>query len=84
MRYERLLEHGEIGNKRTDEYGGCLENRARFPLETISPIKRHAGEDFNLIYRLSADEDVPNGITLEEACTFAKWAEEELLDLLKY
>ena len=63
-------------NRRTDEYGGSLENRARFALETIRSIKRHAGEDFTLIYRLSADEDVPNGISIEEACTFAKWAEE--------
>ena len=69
-------------NKRTDEYGGSLENRARFALETIRSIKRHAGEDFNLIYRLSADEDVPNGITIEEACTFAKWAEEAGADAI--
>lgn len=69
-------------NRRTDEYGGSLENRARFALETIRSIKRHAGKDFNLIYRLSADEDVPNGITIEEACTFAKWAEEAGADAI--
>ncbi len=69
-------------NRRTDEYGGSLENRARFALETIRSIKEHAGEDFPLIYRLSADEDVPNGITLEEACTFAKWAQEAGADAI--
>ncbi|WP_342433441.1 FAD-dependent oxidoreductase [Neobacillus sp. FSL H8-0543] len=69
-------------NRRTDEYGGSLENRARFALETIRSIKEHAGEDFTLIYRLSADEDVPNGITLNEACTFAKWAEEAGADAI--
>jgi 2,4-dienoyl-CoA reductase-like NADH-dependent reductase (Old Yellow Enzyme family)/thioredoxin reductase len=69
-------------NRRTDEYGGSLENRARFALETIRSIKEHAGEDFTLIYRLSADEDVPNGITLEEACTFAKWAQEAGADAI--
>ncbi|MCR1900072.1 FAD-dependent oxidoreductase [Irregularibacter muris] len=69
-------------NRRTDEYGGSLENRARFALETIRAMKKHAGEDFPLIYRLSADEDVPNGITLEEACTFAKWAEEAGADAI--
>jgi len=62
-------------NRRTDEYGGSLENRARFALETIRSIKSHAGEDFTLIYRLSADEDVPNGITVGEACEFAKMAQ---------
>lgn len=69
-------------NRRTDEYGGSLENRARFALETIRSIKKHAGDDFPLIYRLSAEEDVPNGITLEEACTFAKWAEEAGADAI--
>lgn len=69
-------------NRRTDEYGGSLENRARFALETIESIRKHAGKDFALIYRLSADEDVPNGVTIEEACTFAKWAEEAGVDAI--
>jgi len=69
-------------NRRTDKYGGSLENRARFALETIRSIKEHAGKDFPLIYRLSAEEDVPNGVTIEEACTFAKWAEEAGADAI--
>jgi 2,4-dienoyl-CoA reductase-like NADH-dependent reductase (Old Yellow Enzyme family)/thioredoxin reductase len=69
-------------NRRTDEYGGSLENRARFALETIGSIKKHAGEDFTLIYRLSAYEDVPEGVTVEEACTFAKWAEDAGADAI--
>ncbi len=69
-------------NRRTDEYGGSLENRARFALETIRSIKEHAGEDFPLIYRLSGEEYVPNGLTIEEACTFAKWAEEAGADAI--
>lgn len=69
-------------NRRTDEYGGSLENRARFALETIRAMKELAGEDFPLIYRLSAEEDVPNGVTIEEACTFAKWAQEAGADAI--
>ncbi|NLP43134.1 MAG: FAD-dependent oxidoreductase [Peptococcaceae bacterium] len=69
-------------NRRTDEYGGSLENRARFALECIRAIKKYAGSDFPLIYRLSAEEYVPNGLTVEEACTFAKWAEEEGVDAI--
>ena len=61
-------------NHRTDEYGGSLENRARFALETIHKIKEYTGSDFPLIYRLSADEDVPNGIPIQEACAFANMA----------
>lgn len=69
-------------NRRTDEYGGSLANRARFALETIKKMKEYTGDDFTLIYRLSADEDVPNGITIEEACSFAKMAEEAGADAI--
>lgn len=67
-------------NKRTDKYGGSLKDRARFALETIKSIKEHTGEDFPLIYRLTVEEDVPEGITLEDAIKFAKWAEEAGVD----
>ncbi|MBU9747185.1 FAD-dependent oxidoreductase [Lachnospiraceae bacterium ASD3451] len=69
-------------NHRTDEYGGSLENRARFALETIHKIKEYTGSDFPLIYRLSADEDVPNGITIQEACAFAKMAQDAGADAI--
>lgn len=43
-------------NKRTDEYGGCLENRMRFLLEIIAGIKEKCGKDFPIIVRLTVDE----------------------------
>ena len=43
-------------NKRTDEYGGSLENRMRFILEIIEGIKKECGEDFPIIVRLTVDE----------------------------
>ena len=69
-------------NRREDEYGGSFENRARFPLEVIQAIKRLAGADFPVIYRLSAEEDVPNGVTLDEAIAFAKLAQEAGIDAI--
>lgn len=69
-------------NRREDEYGGSFENRARFPLEVIQAVKRLAGEDFPVIYRLSAEEDVPNGVDLEEAVKFAKLAQEAGVDAI--
>jgi 2,4-dienoyl-CoA reductase-like NADH-dependent reductase (Old Yellow Enzyme family)/thioredoxin reductase len=69
-------------NRRTDEYGGSLENRARFPLALIHAVRKYAGEDFPLIYRLSADEDIPGGVTLEEACAFAKLAQDAGVDAI--
>ncbi len=43
-------------NKRTDEYGGSLENRMRFILEIIEGIKKECGKDFPIIVRLTVDE----------------------------
>lgn len=43
-------------NKRTDEYGGCLENRMRFILEIIEGIRKECGKDFPIIVRLTVDE----------------------------
>ena len=55
-------------NKRTDEYGGTIEGRMKFPLECIKAIKAKAGDDFPIIVRLSGDELEPYGRTLEETC----------------
>ncbi|MGB2884494.1 MAG: FAD-dependent oxidoreductase, partial [Dehalococcoidia bacterium] len=69
-------------NRRTDEYGGSLENRARFGLEVIRAIKETAGPDFNLIWRISAEEYLKDGLTLEETTQFATWAEEAGADAI--
>lgn len=53
-------------NKRNDAYGGSLMNRLRFPLEIIADIKKKAGDDFPLIFRMSGDELVPGGRNIED------------------
>jgi 2,4-dienoyl-CoA reductase-like NADH-dependent reductase (Old Yellow Enzyme family) len=57
-------------NHRTDEYGGSPENRMRFPLEVLRACREEAGKDFNLEIRLSGDERVPGGVSLEERIAF--------------
>ena len=69
-------------NRRTDEFGGSLENRAKFALEIITKTKELCGKDYPVIIRLSASEYVPNGITLEEACAFAEMAEKAGADCI--
>ncbi|MGB4514726.1 MAG: FAD-dependent oxidoreductase [Bacillota bacterium] len=64
-------------NKRTDEYGGSLENRMRFPIEVIRSVREAVGPDFPIIARISADEKLPDGITLEDGKAIAKRFEEE-------
>ncbi len=70
-------------NDRTDEYGGSLENRARFLREVMEAVRREAGTDFHLQVKLSAvdhgDAIFPwsrRGTTLEESVQVLKWAEE--------
>ena len=53
-------------NKRDDEWGGSLEKRMRFVLEIIADCQKKAGTDIPLMVRLSADEYMPGGHTLED------------------
>lgn len=61
-----------LNNRRTDEYGGCLENRARITLEVIENIRRKCGPDFPIEIRMSGTEIVPDGLTIEDQVEFAK------------
>ena len=68
-------------NKRTDRYGGNLENRMRFPLELIAQLRREIGRDYPLIVRLAARE--PNhGRELEETRVIAQAMERAGIDAL--
>lgn len=62
-------------NFRTDEYGGSLENRMRFPLEILENVRRKVGRNYPVIMRISATEERENGIELEEMKTFSKRCE---------
>ena len=55
-----------FSNKRTDKYGGNLNNRLRFPIEIIKRIKELTGEGYPVIYRISAEELVDGGLTIED------------------
>ena len=67
-------------NKRTDEFGGSLENRMRFPLAVIRAIKDTVGRDFPLSFRLCAEEFVEGGISIKDSPTIAKILEEACID----
>ena len=56
-----------LENKRTDKYGGSVENRARFPLMVLQRIREKVGNDTIIEIRFSANEMVKGGITLEDA-----------------
>ncbi len=55
-----------LNNRRTDKYGGCLENRARITMEVIANIRKKCGDDFPIEVRMSGTEIVEGGLTLED------------------
>jgi NADPH-dependent 2,4-dienoyl-CoA reductase/sulfur reductase-like enzyme len=70
-------------NKRTDEYGGTLENRARYLLEAIRSIKGNIPEDMPLLMRVvSKDDYVADGLKIEEIIEFCKMASKAGVDVL--
>jgi len=69
-------------NKRTDRYGGNLPNRMRFALEVIANIRAKVGTDFPLGFKISADEYVPGGRTIEETKAIAVLLQEAGIDVI--
>lgn len=63
-------------NRRTDRYGGSLENRLRFILEIIGSIQRKCGKEYPIIVRYSADEWVEGGREIGESVLVAQILEE--------
>ncbi len=62
-------------NTRTDEYGGSLANRAKFPIRVIQAVREAMGKDFILEVRVSGDERVEHGMGVEETAAFSKMIE---------
>lgn len=71
----------KFANRRTDNYGGSLENRARFAVELLDAIRKKYGRSVTLDFRVSAAEFVKNGMTQEETIEFLKIIEDKI-DLL--
>ncbi len=62
-------------NHRTDEYGGSLENRARFWLEAIELVKDAIGDDVAIAVRIAADTLELSGVPIEEGLEFIRMAD---------
>jgi 2,4-dienoyl-CoA reductase-like NADH-dependent reductase (Old Yellow Enzyme family)/thioredoxin reductase len=84
--YDGVLVHGGHGflftqflsptyNKRTDEYGGNLENRAKLPIMILKAIREAMGPDFLLELRISGDDGYEGGVTPEETGRFVAMLE---------
>ncbi len=69
-------------NQRRDKWGGSFENRCRFAVEVVRRVRREVGPDFPILFRFSAEEPVPAGLSLEEGVAYAKILEGEGVDAL--
>ncbi|RPI44314.1 MAG: FAD-dependent oxidoreductase, partial [Betaproteobacteria bacterium] len=70
-------------NRRTDNYGGSLENRARFPLEVVRAVREAVGKDYPIVCRVNGEErDVHGGITIELAAQFSHLLEQAGVDAI--
>ena len=63
-------------NKRTDEFGGSVENRLRFPKMVLEEVRKNVGPWFPIIVRISAEERVPGGNTLEDTLEYLEYLDE--------
>ncbi|MDJ0607741.1 MAG: NADH:flavin oxidoreductase [Kiloniellales bacterium] len=86
-----LLAHGHLleqfwsrrVNKRSDGYGGSLENRMRFSLEVLEAVRREVGPDFVVGIRMGSESDLEDDLTLEENLDIAEKMEQSgLVDFL--
>ncbi|TDQ23334.1 2,4-dienoyl-CoA reductase-like NADH-dependent reductase (Old Yellow Enzyme family) [Raoultella sp. BIGb0149] len=69
-------------NHRTDNYGGSLENRARFPLEIVDAVREAFPADKAISVRISATDWFDGGFSLEEAVAFSKMLEAHGVDAI--
>jgi 2,4-dienoyl-CoA reductase-like NADH-dependent reductase (Old Yellow Enzyme family) len=68
-------------NRRTDEYGGPLENRARLLLDVVRAVRAEVGERVPVLVRFSGTDWTPGGWTVEDTAVVAGWAKEAGADL---
>ncbi len=69
-------------NKRLDEYGGNFWNRTRFAREIIADVRKKCGDDFIIDMRISADEFVEGGLTIEDSKAIAIMMQDAGLDMI--
>ena len=71
-------------NQRTDEFGGALENRARFLLETVRSIRKATGPGYPLLVKLNSKDFLEGGLTRDEAVQVAAMLEVASVDAVEF
>jgi len=73
--------YSPLTNNRTDEYGGTLENRIRFPLEVVDKVRKAIGKQL-LLYRIGSVDLDPTGTQISDSKKFAVKLEENGVDII--
>jgi 2,4-dienoyl-CoA reductase-like NADH-dependent reductase (Old Yellow Enzyme family) len=71
-----------LSNQRTDEFGGSLKARARFPLQVARAVRAAFPSELPVFVRISATDWVAVGWDLPQSIQFARWLKEEGIDLI--
>jgi 2,4-dienoyl-CoA reductase-like NADH-dependent reductase (Old Yellow Enzyme family) len=71
-----------VSNQRSDEYGGTIENRMRFPLNVSAAVRNEVGEDVPLFFRISAIDGVEGGWSMDDSVILAKALSEHGIDVV--
>ncbi len=72
-----------ITNRRNDQWGGSLENRARLLLETVRAVRKAVGNDYPVAIKLNSADFQKGGFNLKESQQVVEWLNEEPVDLLE-
>lgn len=72
-----------LTNRRSDGYGGNIENRCRFLLEVYRAVRGTVGREFPVIIKLNGADNLEGGLTLEDAVVAARLATEEGVDAIE-
>ena len=72
-----------LANTRSDQWGGSLENRARFLLETVSAVREAVGPRFAISVKLNSADFSKGGFSHEDSLQVAQWLSDAKIDLLE-
>lgn len=70
-------------NKRADQYGGSVGNRARTLLEVLGSVRAAVGDDFPVLVKMNSQDFLDNGLTLEDSLRVASMLQEEGIDAIE-
>ena len=71
-------------NRRTDEYGGDLANRARFLLEVVRGVREKVGPAYPVLIKINSEDFLECGLTTAEAVEVSSWLEKTSIDAIEF